>query len=146
MIIEDGFEVDAPVERVWKLLKDIPRVAGCMPGASITEVIDPRTYRAHLNMKVGPMSVGYDATISVESLDEAAHRAVFSIKGDEARGRGGVSSDMTSEVTAVDGKSRVTVRADTKISGIVATLGGRLIEGVAKKQIATFAKNLSGLL
>lgn len=146
MIIEDGFDVDAPVERVWALLKDIPRVAGCMPGATITEVIDSRTYRAHLTMKVGPMNVGYDAMIVVDSLDDTTHRAEFSIKGDEARGRGGVSSQMTSEVTPVNGKAHVVVRADTKISGIVATFGGRLIEGVAKKQIATFAKNLSGLL
>ena len=38
------------------------------------------------------------------------------------------------------------LRADAKISGVIATVGGRLIEGVAKKQIATFAENLSKLL
>ena len=146
MIIEDSFEVDAPVERVWTLLKDIPRVAGCIPGAAITEVVDARTYRAQVAVKIGPANVAYNATILVDALDESAHRAQFTIKGDEIRGRGGVSAGMISEVLPVDGRSHVTLRADAKISGVVATVGGRLIEGVAKKSIATFAQNLRAML
>src|SRR5579872_1189216 len=146
MIIEDEFRVEAPVERVWNVLKDIPRVAGCIPGATITEVVDPRTYRAKVGMKVGPVNVSYDATILVEELDEAAHRARFSINGNEARGRGGVRTEMTSQVLADGTGSRVTLRADAKISGVIASVGGRLIEGVAKKSIASFAENLSKML
>jgi len=53
---------------------------------------------------------------------------------------------MTSSVEPDGTGSRVKLRADAKISGVVATVGGRMIEGVAKKQIATFAENLSKLL
>jgi uncharacterized protein len=146
MIIEDAFEVDAPVDRVWDVLKDIPRVAGCIPGAKITDVVDAKTYRANVALKVGPVNVGYNATIVVDNLDEAAHRAQFTINGDEVRGRGGVRAGIVSEVMPSQRGSRVTLRADAKISGVVATVGGRLIEGVAKKSIATFAENLSKLL
>lgn len=146
MIIEDSFEVDAPVDRVWSVLKDIPRVAGCIPGAKITETVDDRTYRANVGIKVGPVNVSYDATIVVEELDDAKHHAQFSVSGNETRGRGGVRAGMSSDVEAVGSGSRVMLRADAKISGVIATVGGRLIEGVAKKQIATFAENLSKLL
>jgi len=146
MIIEDEFEVDAPVDRVWNVLKDVPRVAGCIPGATITEIVDERTYRAKVGLKVGPVNVGYNATIVVDELDDANHHAQFSISGDEIRGRGGVRASMASDVIAVGGGSRVTLRVDAQISGVIATVGGRLIEGVAKKQIATFAENLSKLL
>lgn len=146
MIIEDSFEVDAPVERVWDVLKDIPRVAGCIPGAKVTETIDDRTFRANVGVKVGPVSVSYDATIVVERLDDATHHAEFSVNGNETRGRGGVRAGMSSDVEASGSGSRVKLRADAKISGVIATVGGRLIEGVAKKQIATFADNLSKLL
>jgi carbon monoxide dehydrogenase subunit G len=146
MIIEDSFEVAAPVERVWDVLKDIPRVASCIPGATITETVDERTYRGNVGIKVGPVNVTYNATIVVEQLDDAAHHAQFSISGDEARGRGGVRASMSSDVKAAGSGSRVALRADTKISGVIATVGGRLIEGVAKKQIAAFAENLSKLL
>ena len=146
MIIEDEFEVDAPVDRVWNVLKDVPRVVGCIPGATITEIVDERTYRAKVGVKVGPVNVGYNATIVVDRLDDANHHAQFSINGDEIRGRGGVRASMASDVVAAGGGSRVTLRADAQISGVIATVGGRLIEGVAKKQIATFAENLSKLL
>jgi uncharacterized protein len=146
MIIEDSFEVDAPVERVWSVLKDIPRVASCIPGAKVTETVDDKTYRANVGVKVGPVSVSYDATIIVEKLDDATHQALFSVNGNETRGRGGVRAEMTSGVEPSNAGSRVTLRADAKISGVIATVGGRLIEGVAKKQIATFAENLSKLL
>ncbi|MGH7715064.1 MAG: CoxG family protein [Vulcanimicrobiaceae bacterium] len=146
MIVEDSFEVDAPVDRVWSVLKDVPRVAGCIPGATITEVIDERTYRGNVGIKVGPVSVSYNATIVVEQLDDASHHAQFSISGDETRGRGGVRASMSSDVESAGSGSRISLRADAKISGVIATVGGRLIEGVAKKQIATFAENLSKLL
>ena len=146
VIVEDAFDVDAPVDAVWSLLKDIPRVASCIPGVEVTEVIDPRTYRAKASVKVGPVSVSYNATIAVESLDEAAHRAELAVKGDESRGRGGVSAKLISEVLPREGGSHVTLKSDAKISGIVATVGGRLIEGVAKKTIATFAENLRKLI
>ncbi|HEY1727401.1 MAG TPA: SRPBCC family protein [Candidatus Baltobacteraceae bacterium] len=146
MIIEDSFEVDAPVDRVWGVLKDIPRVAGCIPGAKITETVDDRTYRANVGLKVGPVNVNYDATITVEQLDDAARHAQFSVNGNEARGRGGVRAKISTDVEAAGSGSRVKLRADAKISGVIATVGGRLIEGVAKKQIATFADNLSKLL
>ena len=146
MIIEDSFVVDAPVDRVWTLLKDIPRVTGCIPGAEITEIVDAKTYRAKVSVKAGPVKVDYNATVTVDSLDEVDHRATFTVKGDEMRGRGGVTAQVVSEVLAREGSSYVTLRADAKISGLVATVGGRLIEGVAKRTIATFAANLNGLL
>lgn len=146
MIIEDSFEVEAPVERVWPLLKDVPRVATCIPNAEITEVVDERTYRAKVAVKVGPVSVSYRATIVVESLDDAAHAATLKVKGDETRGRGGVTATVVSTATARDGKTHVALRTDAQISGIIATVGGRLIEGVAQKTVAQFAENLAKLV
>jgi uncharacterized protein len=146
VIIEDSFEVDAPVERVWPLLKDVPRVATCIPNAEITEVVDERTYRAKVAVKVGPVSVSYRATIVVESLDDAAHAATLNVKGDETRGRGGVTATVVSTAIARDGKTHVDLRTDARISGIVATVGGRLIEGVAQKTVAQFAENLAKLV
>ena len=129
MIIEDGFDIDAPVERVWALLNDIPKVATCIPRGEITEVVDDKTYRGKVSVKVGPVEVSYRAVITVESIDDAAHTAKFHIKGDEARGRGGVTADVVSTAAAANGKTHVALHTDVQISGIVATVGGRLSEG-----------------
>jgi hypothetical protein len=146
MIIDDAFDVDAPIDRVWPVLRDIPRVATCIPRAEITEIVDDRTYRAKATVKVGPVEVGYRAVITVESIDDDTHVARFSIKGDETRGRGGMTASVESKATEQNGKTHVTLHTDAQISGIIVSVGGRLIEGVAQKTIATFAENLAKLV
>ncbi|GAC1423787.1 MAG: hypothetical protein NVSMB5_17630 [Candidatus Velthaea sp.] len=146
MTIDDSFEVDAPVERVWPVLCDVPRVATCIPNAEITEVVDANTYKAKVSIKVGPVAVSYRATLVVQSLDDATHVATIAIQGEESRGRGGVRANVVSTATAKDGKTHVNLHTDAQISGIIATVGGRLIEGVAKKTVAEFAANLAKLV
>jgi carbon monoxide dehydrogenase subunit G len=146
MTIDDTFEVEAPIERTWPVLMDIPRVAGCIPNAEITEKVDDKTFRAKVSVKVGPVSVSYRATITIASIDEAAHVATFDIQGDEAKGRGGVKASVTSSAVGENGKTRVSLHTDAQISGVIATVGGRLIESVARKTVAEFAKNLSALV
>jgi carbon monoxide dehydrogenase subunit G len=146
MTIEDAFDVAAPLARVWPVLTDFPRVATCIPGAEITEKIDDRTYRAKIAMKVGPAEVTYRATVSVDELDENAHRVTMSIKGDDTKGRGGVRINVISQAIERTGKTHVTLRSDAQISGFLASIGGRLIEGVAKKTVAQFAENLAALV
>jgi len=114
VIIDDGFDVDAPIGQVWPVLKDIPRVATCIPRAEITEVVDERTYRARATIKVGPVEVSYRATITVDEIDDAAHTARFTVKGDEMRGRGGVTASVESKATEHDGITHVAIHTDRR--------------------------------
>ena len=146
MIIEDAFDIDAPLERTWPILNDIPRVAGCIPNAEITEIVDARTYKAKVAVKIGPVNVGYRATITVASIDETTHTATLDVQGDELKGRGGVRARVVSHAEARGDRTHVTLHTDAQISGAIVTVGGRLIESVARKTVAEFAKNLAALL
>jgi carbon monoxide dehydrogenase subunit G len=146
MTIDDAFEIDAPLDKTWTVLMDIPRVAGCIPNAEITETIDATHYRAKVAVKVGPVSVSYRALITVASIDEATHTATFDVQGDESKGRGGVKASVTTSAAGENGKTRISLHTDAQISGVVATVGGRLIESVARKTVAEFAKNLTALV
>ena len=146
MIIDDSFDVDAPVDRVWPVLKDVPRVATCIPNAQITEVVNDTTYRAKVSVKVGPVSVGYNAVITIVSLDDATHTASLDIKGDDTKGRGGVRASVVSSAEQRGDKTHVSLHTDAQISGVIATVGGRMIESVARKTVAEFAKNLAALV
>ena len=55
MKIENTVEVDAPLDQVWALVNDIPRVAPCMPGAALTGVLDDDTYEGTVAVKLGPL-------------------------------------------------------------------------------------------
>jgi carbon monoxide dehydrogenase subunit G len=146
MTIDDQFEIDAPLARVWPVLIDVPRVATCMPNAEITERLDDHTYRAKVAVKVGPVSVNYAATVRVDSIDESTHTAVMSVQGGEVKGRGGVRATLTSQAEAKGDTTLVKLHTDAAVSGVIATVGGRLIESVAKKTIAQFATNLTALV
>ncbi len=146
MTIDDAFDIDASLERTWPVLMDIPRVAGCIPNAEITEIIDDTHYRAKVSVKVGPVNVSYKALVTVAGIDQATHTATFNVQGDELKGRGGVRATVTTSATADNGKTHVTLNTEAHISGVVATVGGRLIESVARKTIAEFAKRLTALV
>ena len=45
MQIENEFEVAAPPDRVFSFLLDVNRVVGCMPGAELSEVVDPDNFK-----------------------------------------------------------------------------------------------------
>jgi carbon monoxide dehydrogenase subunit G len=131
---------------VWPVLLDVPRVATCIPNAEITEVVDDKTYRAKVSIRVGPVGVSYRTTIIIESIDEAAHSATLRVQGDDTKGRGGVRASIVMAAEAVPEGTRVSLHTEAQVSGIIATVGGRLIEGVAKKTTAEFAANLAKLV
>ncbi len=65
-------------------------MAPCIPNAKITEVVDDRTYKAEISMKVGPVSVSYKATIVIEKIDDATRSVEMNVRGNEGKGRGDV--------------------------------------------------------
>jgi carbon monoxide dehydrogenase subunit G len=146
MTIDDAFDIDASIDRVWPVFGDVPRVASCIPNAEITEVIDDKTYRAKVAVKVGPVNVAYNATITIVSMDDATHTATIDIVGDEAKGRGGMKAQVIARAEATAEKTHVTLHTEAQISGVVATVGGRLIESVARKTVAEFAKRFTAIV
>ena len=47
MLIENEFTVSAPVDFLWGSLLNVERIAPCMPGAELTEVVDDKNYNAY---------------------------------------------------------------------------------------------------
>ena len=54
MKLEQSFDVQAPIDVVWRALNDLERVAPCLPGATITGHDDDGTYHGEFKVKLGP--------------------------------------------------------------------------------------------
>src|SRR5688572_24455060 len=121
MQIEKTFVVNAPFSAVWDFLTDPKRVAGCLPGAAITEKIDDQTYTGTMTVKVGPVTAGYRGKMRFERLDRDAGEADIAASGQETKGKGGADMRMKSRVVErAPNETEVTVTSDVNVVGVLA--------------------------
>jgi carbon monoxide dehydrogenase subunit G len=148
MRIENAVEVDAPVERVWALVNDIPRVAPCMPGATLTGVVDERTYEGTVAVKLGPLRMSYKGTVVIQEVDEAARSAQMSASGKDTKGAGTARATVVTRLEpAGEHHTRLLVTSDVQLTGRVASFGrGGAINDVATRLFGEFADCLRATL
>ncbi len=143
MLIENDFEVPAPIDRTWAYLLDVEKVAPCAPGAELTETIDERNWKGRINMKLGPVSLSFAGTVSMQERDDANHRAVLAAKGQETKGKGAASATVTSWLEERGpGTTLVKMQADISLTGTVAQLSRGLLPDVSKRLTEQFAECL----
>jgi carbon monoxide dehydrogenase subunit G len=131
-------------DAAWALLQDIDGVAGCMPGAKITERINDRLYKGTVAVKFGPASMSFRGDVEVVSLEPASRTLRIVGKGTDSTGSSGASMDLTARVEAIDAVSCNLIGAsEVSMSGKAATFGGRMIDSVADQLLKQFASNFA---
>ena len=139
--IEKTFIVKAAPAAVWGFLTDPRRVAGCMPGAAITEQVDERTYAGTITVKVGPVSASYKGKLHFEKLDAATGSAEIVASGQEVRGKGGADMRLTSHLTErAPGATEVTATSQVNVTGILAQFGRGMIQDVGDQMFKQFTE------
>ena len=146
MKITQEFQVSQSPETVFEFFQDVPSVAQCLPGASLTEDRGGGVYTGAVSVKLGPMTAGFEGEASVTS-DAEALTGRISGKGIDKRGgsRGQVKVDYA--VSPADGGSQVVVDADITISGAAAQFGRTgLINQMSQRLIMDFVACLEAKL
>ena len=93
MKLEHSFEVPASPEETLALLLDAERVVPCMPGATLMEVVDDRTWKAKMGVKLGPVGMQFLVDVKLLDRDEASHTVRLGVSGRDTRGKGGAEGD-----------------------------------------------------
>jgi carbon monoxide dehydrogenase subunit G len=148
MKLEQSFEVDAPLERVWQTLVDVEHVAPCLPGAAVTGRNEDGSYNGTFTVKIGPTTASYTGKLEMESIDESSHTATMQAQGTDKRGQGGAKATIFSRLAPADGRgTRVEVVTDYHITGRLARFGrGGMIEDISERLLREFAKRLQSEL
>ena len=128
-------------ERVWPVMLDIKRIAGCIPGCEqVEEHAHLAEYSALMKQKLGPFKLEVPAQIFVEEHREPSLvRARASGKDKLTR----TTLDVTLNValTPVDTKScRLSVEATLQVAGRLASLGHSIIKKRAEENFAEFER------
>lgn len=145
--LEKSFPLPAGADAAWALLQDVEAVAGCMPGARITERVDESHYRGTVTVKLGPASLAFRGEVEVREVDPAARALRLVGRGTDTTGTSGAGMDLHARIEAVDaGSCRLQGKAEVSVSGKAATFGGRLMQGVADQVLQQFVANFSARL
>ena len=140
MRIDNEFQVSAPPERVYAFLLDVNRVVTCLPGAELSEVVDPTTFKGKVKIKVGPITVAYNGTARIAERDEANRVATLEAEGRETTGPGSARATARMSVQDADGTSLVRLETDYTVAGRIANFGRGVMEDVSKRLVAQMAE------
>ncbi len=142
--IEKSFPLPGPADDAWRLLQDIEAVAGCMPGAKITERIDATHYKGTVTVRVGPATLSFRGEVEVSAVDPAAKSLRLLGKGTDTTGTSGASMDLAARIEAAGaGTSHLVGASEVAMSGKAATFGGRMMNTVADQILDRFAANFA---
>ena len=144
MKFDNSFEVSLPPDQAWHVLMDVERIAPCMPGAALTEVVNDKAFKGTVSVRLGPVALTFEGEAQFEEMDETAHTASVTAQGRDPKGRGGANATVTFHLEPSDTGSTVLIETDLTLSGSVAQYGRGvgMIQSVASQLIGQFAKAL----
>lgn len=131
----------APRETVWAKLNDPEVLKACIPGCQSLEMASPTEFAAVAKVKVGPVSATFKGRVQLLDLDPPNG---YRIQGE---GEGGVAGFAKGgakvRLEDVPEGTKLVYDVEAQIGGKLAQLGGRLINGVAKKMADEFFGNFA---
>lgn len=139
MQLENSFTVNAAPEKVFAYLLDVNRVVGCVPGAALSEVVDPTTFKGNVKIKVGPITVAYNGTARIMDRDDAGRTATLEAEGRQTTGPGSARAKAHMKVVAEGASSLVTIITDYSVAGTVAQFGRGIMEDVSRRLVNEMA-------
>lgn len=128
--------ITAPIVKVWAFLMDVNNVASCAPGFQSLEVLGEEHWKAVVAVGVGAVKAKFTMDVTRDELLEPEHMLI--------KGRGkapGSAVDMTGHMhlTALDsGETQMDWKATVVVSGTIASVGARLLQGTAERLTGQF--------
>ena len=144
MKLENEFTVPASIDQAWAVLLDVPRVAPCLPGATVEpEPGDEGEYKGQMKIKIGPITASYKGTVKIQEADEANHTVAMRAQAKDARGQGTAAATITSSMQEVADGTKITVVTDMRVTGPAAQFGRGVMQDVSAKLMTRFADCLA---
>jgi carbon monoxide dehydrogenase subunit G len=139
MQLENSFSVGAPPDRVFAYLLDVNKIVGCVPGAELSEVVDPNTFKGKVKVKVGPITVAYNGTAKIADRNDSERTATLEAEGRETTGPGSARAKAHMSVLPEGAGSVVKIVTEYSVAGRVAQFGRGVMEDVSRKIVNEMA-------
>lgn len=140
MELRNEFRVGVPPDTAWEVLNDVERIAPCLPGAQLFEVVGDE-YRGVVRVKVGPITAQYKGKASVVEQDRSTGRIVLRASGRDV-GAGSANATITAVMTPENGATRIQVMTDLSLTGKAAEFGRGFIADMSAGLLSQFVEGL----
>ena len=149
--LERAFTVEQPVDALWALFEDLPRVARYIPGVSVESAgADRFTGRAAI--RFGPIAAAFDGEGTRET-DAERRTGVISGHGIDPRGQATLEAELRYAMSGEEGipdlrpRTRVDLAIRFRVQGGLAQFNrGDLVESFADVVLTEFVRNCERLL
>jgi carbon monoxide dehydrogenase subunit G len=145
--VEEILPLSAPIEQVWNLLRDTPRLTGLLPGVDSVAPLNEEgkeSYSAKVSDRIGPFKITMNLEVRVtESVEPSLLKA--SIKGADSMGLNRMTGSLQVALSeAAPFGTQMHFEASIEVLGKLATLGAVPIRRRTTQVFAEFAKNIQG--
>ena len=136
--------IAAARETVWAALNDPEVLKQCIPGCQELTKEGDNAFAAKVRAKVGPVSANFTGQVT---LSDIVPPESYTISGEGKGGAAGFAKGGAKVSLAEDGDGTLlSYDVDAKVGGKMAQLGGRLIDGTARKMADDFFSRFSELV
>jgi carbon monoxide dehydrogenase subunit G len=116
-------------------------LARVVPGISRLEETGDHTFKSTLNIKLGPVNGTFTGNLQLDDLQEPN---AFTLKAQQNSKIGNANATIKINLSLVDetGNTEISFDGDVKLSGMLASLGQRVMGGVSSTLTKQFFSNL----
>jgi carbon monoxide dehydrogenase subunit G len=143
MKIEGSYTFNAPREKVWQTLLDPKIMAQCMPGCESMTEVAPDQYEATMKVGIASVKGTYKGKVAVKEKQEPSH---YVLSGEGSGGPGFMRGDVAIDLAENNGQTVLKYTTDAQVGGIIASIGQRMINGVAKMMMEQFFKKMESFI
>lgn len=131
--------VPAAPEEVWQTLLDPEKLAAVIPGCHVLDLVGENHYRAEVSLGVGPVRGKFRAEVRLSDLEPPQ---ALTLSGELSGPLGSSRGGGRVRLAPTEGGTRVEYDYWVEISGKVAAVGGRMLEGASRIVIGQFFERL----
>ena len=142
--LAEELALNAPIDEVWSLLRDTPRLTALLPGIENVARINEEgaeAYAASVSEKIGPFKITMNLEVRVtETIEPSLLKAA--IKGADSMALNRITGSLQVALRPASPGTQMDFEACIEILGKLATLGAVPIRRRTAQAFAQFAQNI----
>jgi uncharacterized protein len=137
--IEGSYMFNAPRDKVWQVLLDPKVMAQCIPGCESLKEVGPDQYEATMKVGIASVKGNYKGKVAIKDKQAPSH---YVLSGEGTGGPGFMQGDVSIDLEENEGRTLLKYNTDAKVGGLIASIGQRMLNGVAKMMVDQFFKKM----